>query len=64
MYASELDVIFTGFFHIDFAGDQEPRRVRITDVVRTSDDHILFLRDDKGTIYNWYTVISMTKIKE
>lgn len=54
----------SGLFYIEFAGDHEPRRVEIYEVIVTSDGHILYLRGSGGVIYNWYTVISMTKIKE
>lgn len=54
----------SGLFYIDFAGDTAPRRVEIYEVIVTDDGHILYLRGADGVIYNWYTVISMTKIKE
>lgn len=54
----------SGLFYIEFAGDAAPRRVKIYDVIITSDNHILYLRGEGDVIYNWYTVISMTKIKE
>lgn len=55
---------FSGFFQINFVGDPEPRRVRIYEAVLSSDDHILFLQGENGTIYNWNAITSMTKIKE
>lgn len=53
-----------GLFYIEFAGSTEPRRVKIHEVIITGDGHILYLVGEGGVIYNWYTVISMTKIKE
>lgn len=55
---------FSGWFDIEFVGDPTSREIEIAHPVVNGQNHYLYLVGSDGTVYNWSTIIKLTKLEK